>query len=775
MEISGVGSRHPSQLSSANTSIQADSISSAKRVWQRRCAALWSTLLKKGAGLERQEILSSREIGGPDQGVICPKHTAVTVSTGSTQGNLTHTYIHANHITFCPRSTTSTVAAPSSETVHQRHVIAGQSPQIFNHQAERFIAQGIETGQGLFQFVSPRALRDPARSREHPILDQLAAKWATCQASGQPLLLADRYEVRQLQEIPATGAQRCYALNVVDKRNNTAKTVRFTQAGLPFPDKVLRVAEIEQAHQMIDAHVAANKAGASTAQTDPMLVSHAGIGRNAVLTIYRQMLSQIDDGLEDHQLDHALKEVIDQGRRDRGPRFLHSEAQLNELMQALQQVFDKRRLQPALSSGPSACPSSRQDSLPVESLLRPSPRSIAQAIPVPEPRSLHDHDDEIPAAREINLVQQIERQRARTQEQEQQQQQTPQLAKAQAGRKTEWRDPAQNKLTSQTSQATTADQPRWIENSYRREIADESIEAIFALPGDGSREARLRAMGTRLQATHDVQQVSARTREGTIYDQKCWLRSSWLSVLPRLSPDQLATRLLAISNRDHPDDRSRSEAAVLRAIASRYHNDPVAFMQGSAPQSRPNDAHTSWQENFRRPAYLGPAGSVHDIIGKQLPKNYSRSKSKFDIELWMTDLQSEIATVYRPKRNFIATGDSQSLPAPKRKSLSDLPVMLHRAMGLPVLVIETTAKSTRGESGWLTNLSTQLRVAAPKDSLLAVKLAQLQRQGVDADTAIDQLLSAFGDLPIIRSSEGHFDLYLPKKLTGVGTDTATTT
>ena len=768
MEISGMGSSYPSQLSSVNTSMQADSTSSSKRVWQRRCAALWSTLLKKGAGLERQEILSSRETGGPDQGVICPKHTAATVSTGSTQDNRAHTYIHANRITFSPRITTSTAAAPSSETVRQRHVIAGQSPQIFNHQAELFIAQGIDSGLGLFQFVSPRALRDPARSREHPLLDQLAAKWAACQSSGQSLLLADRYEVKELQEIPATGAQRCYALSVVDKRDNAEKTVRFTQAGLPFPDKVLRVAEIEQAHQMINAHVAANKVGASSAQTDPMLVSHAGIGRNAVLTVYREMLSQIDDGLEEHQLDHALKEVIDQGRRDRGPRFLHSEAQLNELMQALQQVFDKRRLQPALSSGPSPRQSSHQDSLPAELPLRPSSRLLAQAIRVTVPGYLQDHDDAISATRESNLVQQIEQQLARAQQQAQQ------LAKAQAGRKTEWQDLAQNKLTSQTSQATTADQPRWIENSYRREIADESIEAIFPLPGDGSREARLRTMGTRLQATHDVQQVSAKTREGTSYDQKCWLRSSWLSVLPRMSPDQLATRLLAISNRDHPDDRSRSEATVLRAIASRYHNDPVAFMQGIAPESRPHGARRSWQENFRRPAYLGPGGSVHDIIGKELPKNYSRSKGKFDIELWMTDLQSQIATVYRPKRNRMVTGDSQS-QAPRRKSFSDLPVMLHRAMGLPVLVIETTAKSTRGERGWLTNLSTQLRVAAPKDSPLAVKLAQLQRQDVDADTAIDQLLCAFGDLPIIRSSEDHFDLYLPKKLTGVGTDTATTT
>ena len=90
---------------------------------------------------------------------------------------------------------------------------------------------------------------------------------------------------------------------------------------------------------------------------------------------------------------------------------------------------------------------------------------------------------------------------------------------------------------------------------------------------------------------------------------------------------------------------------------------------------------------------------------------------------------------------------------------SNLPVTLHRALGLPVLVIETAKTVSDGENGEQINKSAQLRVSAPNGSDLA-KLAQsladkpsLKKQG--------KLLDQFKNLPVIWLDGEHYSVYLP--------------
>jgi hypothetical protein len=106
---------------------------------------------------------------------------------------------------------------------------------------------------------------------------------------------------------------------------------------LRFQDRVLKKAEIERADELICSHLELVKKGSANPGSvrDPMVVSYSGVGRNATLICYREVKARMANDWSIEQLDAVLEKVIDKGREDRGPLFMHSEAQLAELRNAL--------------------------------------------------------------------------------------------------------------------------------------------------------------------------------------------------------------------------------------------------------------------------------------------------------------------------------------------------------------------------------------------------------------------------------------------------------
>ena len=370
-------------------------------------SALWQRLRESNSN-KRVDYLRDDSIGN-NSGTPCPARSAIAVNM---EGEAVP--IHANRITFDHDASTASAApaaplAPLAPLTNNkpRTAIAAQSPQTFAL-CERFLIQGLDSGQGLFQFVSRKAhaVSSGCRgtSREVPIIAQLFAEMASCKKQDRSLQLGGRYEVIKLD--PAAGDQDHHraTLTVRDPKNDgKIITVPLTQAGLRFTDRVLGVEHIEQANALMDAHKTSlqpEECATSQPTDDPLIASFAGIGRNATLISYREVRARLDalpaeTRCDEQWLDNTLLDVISTGRRDRGNRFIHSDAQLQELRKALVTCVQghNERIPPARPSAPREA---RERARVSNVLAKPSPtqlpvgRSAAVSIndPLPEAATL---------------------------------------------------------------------------------------------------------------------------------------------------------------------------------------------------------------------------------------------------------------------------------------------------------------------------------------------------------------------------------------------------
>lgn len=231
--------------------------------------------------------------------------------------------------------------------------VVGQSPQSFNL-TERFSVQGLDFERGIFQFVSPRTQRGHVSRRDTPIISQITAALKSCaEVPTRSLVLADRFEVISFDKIDLEDSgddSTSYRLMARDRQNNGAvKTMIVTQAGLEFGDRLLRSEQITRASKLMDLHCdksAPLEQHTQGCQEDPITVSFAGIGRSATVSVFREIKARFDAGLDERGLDNAIEDCIAAGRRDRGPRFVHSEEQKIELKKALLKELQGRETIP---------------------------------------------------------------------------------------------------------------------------------------------------------------------------------------------------------------------------------------------------------------------------------------------------------------------------------------------------------------------------------------------------------------------------------------------
>jgi hypothetical protein len=229
---------------------------------------------------------------------------------------------------------------------------AGQSPQ--HGSVDDVIVQGLASGQGIFQFVSRMAHYKPEDSREKPVIGMLLEHLKQNKNQNPKRLIGGRYLVTSVERI-AGGGDSDFLRHVLVAKDTWSKSLQevrmpITQAGLEFKDRVLRVDEIKRASTLLDEHNAwldENNAlpaqPANPADTHKMILSFAGIGRNATLITYRVLSAAIEDGkVTEESLDFALDAEIYPNRVRRGPRYVHTEAQRDELRAALSARIAKR-------------------------------------------------------------------------------------------------------------------------------------------------------------------------------------------------------------------------------------------------------------------------------------------------------------------------------------------------------------------------------------------------------------------------------------------------
>jgi hypothetical protein len=185
--------------------------------------------------------------------------------------------------------------------------------------------------------------------------------------------LGGRYKiVGGLEPVP-TGDGDCkrMKLTVTDILGDgkTEKSIILTQAGLAFRENKLSAADIARADKMMEDHRSANSDIHVPGNKDPIVMSYTGIGRNATLIAYRQVYARLGEVRNKEQLDALLKQVVIEGRKGRGPGFIHSAAQLEELRSAVLAAYND------LGEGAKA----NQKGCPDLSSAKPAPAPAAPA------------------------------------------------------------------------------------------------------------------------------------------------------------------------------------------------------------------------------------------------------------------------------------------------------------------------------------------------------------------------------------------------------------
>ncbi|MEB0020567.1 hypothetical protein [Actimicrobium sp. CCI2.3] len=291
----------------------------------RKAAAALATAT--GLGREAQILLQPtefdpQEVPVNESGVRCLENRHVVMVQAGTPDQAPRP-IHAHKIAQQLRSNAA--------------YAAGQSPQ--QDSVDNIILQGLESGQGIFQFVSRMAHYDPENSREKPVIALLLKNLK----QNPEQKIGGRYRVISFKPIGGGNSDFLrHQLVAMDTWSKPEKKVQMpiTQAGLQFTDRVLSAPLIARASALLDDHNTWVTQPAEPINAEKMILSFAGIGRNATLITYRVLREAIKDGkVTAGSLDDALDAEIMANRVRRGPRYVHSQDQRDALRAALLEVI----------------------------------------------------------------------------------------------------------------------------------------------------------------------------------------------------------------------------------------------------------------------------------------------------------------------------------------------------------------------------------------------------------------------------------------------------
>lgn len=191
----------------------------------------------------------------------------------------------------------------------------------------------LEQRKGLVQFVSRKSHRDGENQSEVPLLTQLQSKLK----NGQ-IRLNGQYAITEVNDV-TYGKHKIPHLNGVGYRHVEIKItdqenleqpiiLRLSQVAPPFRNRLLQANELQTVHSIL------RDQGMDLRQA--ILFSYAGVGRNASLSVYDELVKAIDVGQirSKEQLEQALKDLVQSGKQIRGAHFVQSPEQMSEIEHA---------------------------------------------------------------------------------------------------------------------------------------------------------------------------------------------------------------------------------------------------------------------------------------------------------------------------------------------------------------------------------------------------------------------------------------------------------
>lgn len=282
-----------------------DNDSSAARLWNN---------LKHHQPAQPLEYYSADDVPWNDSGVQCVRNAnCLRVQTGTDPQSRVPMHAHV---------------LPPSENAPAESIryAATQAPAGSQDAWTRTMIHALHSGQGIFQFVSPKAHRHAVSPRaptnvrrKHPsILDELLLRTSVGDGNVN-VRLGDRFALTKVTPIVTEGGNDDHVQYLIEAEDlpgapspQRKYSTVLTQAGLPFahavltPDAIVRASALLDAHQRKTSDVPSDQR-APVRDASQLIVSHAGIGRNATLIVYRDIVSKIDANMVNRaNLDETL-------------------------------------------------------------------------------------------------------------------------------------------------------------------------------------------------------------------------------------------------------------------------------------------------------------------------------------------------------------------------------------------------------------------------------------------------------------------------------------
>lgn len=209
---------------------------------------------------------------------------------------------------------------------------------------ERLMLKGLESGQGIVEFVSRRQQSHTGELKAIIAILRNLPEFA----SGN-LQFGNRYQVDSVTSIneadaPETNDHLLVQMTVRDTHTEAQKVVPLTQIGLKFTDRILRSKEIERADVLFEQHLD-HIADPDRRGELPVMVSGGGTGRNLLLRAYRQIREGIRDdvvrGVAD--LDATLARLAEISVQVSGKSVAFSAEQIAEMKTPLLRELESRQ------------------------------------------------------------------------------------------------------------------------------------------------------------------------------------------------------------------------------------------------------------------------------------------------------------------------------------------------------------------------------------------------------------------------------------------------
>ncbi len=209
---------------------------------------------------------------------------------------------------------------------------------------KNLLARAIESGTGLYEFVSRLAHHSPEKSSSTPIIKTLLD---SPEYRAGKIRLDHRYEIDSIDQSDAQEDrdQLRVQLTVRDRQTDAQRRIPLTQVGLKFSGRIMRSDAIQHADVLLDQHLAQCADSAYSGQL-PIMVTTTGNGRNLLLRAYREIRQGIrDDVVRDvADLDATLARLAETSQQLRGNHAGFTDAQIAELKILLLKEFTPREI-----------------------------------------------------------------------------------------------------------------------------------------------------------------------------------------------------------------------------------------------------------------------------------------------------------------------------------------------------------------------------------------------------------------------------------------------